>query len=70
VHLPPLDNSYQSQDGKRKTIPRFSIPYFILPKKNTVMQPLESHLGEGQEKKYEPISFGDYYAKKIDGIFK
>ena len=70
VHLPLLDNSYQSEDGKRKTIPRFSIPYFIIPKKDTMMEPLEGDFGEEQEKKYDPVSFGDWQAKKIDGIFK
>jgi hypothetical protein len=34
------------------------------------MEPLEGDFGEGHEKKYEPMSFGDYQAKKIDGIFK
>jgi len=70
VHLPPLDDSYESQDGKRKTLPRFSIPYFVIPKKDTIMEPLEGDFGEGQQKKYEPVLFGEYQAKKIEGIFR
>ncbi|TVY35099.1 UPF0676 protein [Lachnellula subtilissima] len=70
VHLPPLDDSYESQDGKRKTIPRFSIPYFVIPKSDTVMEPLEGDFGKELEKKYEPVLWGEYQAKKIDGIFR
>jgi len=70
VHLPPLDDSYESQDGKRKTVPRFSIPYFVIPKKDTVMEPLEGDFGERGQKKYEPVLWGEYQAKKIDGIFR
>ncbi|TVY17061.1 putative iron/ascorbate oxidoreductase [Lachnellula arida] len=70
VHLPPLDESYERRDGKRMTVPRFSIPYFVIPKGDTVMEPLEGGFGEGQQKKYEPVSFGEYQAKKNDDIFR
>lgn len=69
MHLPPLDNSYDSQDGKRKTIPRFSIPYFIVPHKDTVLEPLEGNVG-GEDKKYEPVLWADYQREKTEGIFK
>ncbi|TVY43406.1 1-aminocyclopropane-1-carboxylate oxidase [Lachnellula occidentalis] len=70
VHLPPLDDSYESQDGKRKTLPRFSIPYFVVPKRDTVLEPLEGDFGEKQQKKYKPVLSGEYQAKKIEGIFR
>lgn len=51
------------------TVPRFSIPYFVIPKKDTVMEPLEGDFGERQQK-YELLSFGEYQAKKNDDILR
>jgi len=34
-----------------------------------VMQPLEGTVG-GEERKYEPVVWGDYQREKTEGIFK
>lgn len=62
VELPPLSTRYTITDeGERITHARYSIPYFCGPDADKVIEVLGDCVKEGEEKKYEPITAGDYY---------
>ncbi len=41
VHLPPIDDSYVNDGVERKIRDHFSIPYFVVPRADTLMEFLE-----------------------------
>ncbi|KUJ21634.1 oxidoreductase-like protein [Mollisia scopiformis] len=70
VHLPPVDDNYMGDENVRMTKPRYSIPYFVVPKSDKVLEPLEGYFGEGKDKKYEPTTYSELYHNRVDGIFR
>lgn len=65
VHLPTYEHSYTTKDDVRMTKPRYSIPYFVVPKMDIVMKPLEGFFTEGKEKRYDPMTFTELYEEKL-----
>ena len=70
VHLPPLEQSYTGKSGNRMTKNRFSIPYFVPPKLDTLMVPLEGSFAKAEESKYKPILFSDLVKQQTEGYFE
>lgn len=69
VYLPPMEQSYQHTGLERMTRPRYSIPYFVVPRHDTLMECLETCHDEDKPKKYTPMLFSDLYAERIRGFF-
>ncbi|KAK2627770.1 hypothetical protein QTJ16_002416 [Diplocarpon rosae] len=70
VHLPPFDDSYEGESHDRVTKSRFSIPYFVAPKTDTLLQCLDSPFADGQRQKHELITFQELCRQKTEGVFK
>lgn len=60
VHLPTSELSYEGEGQERMTRSRYSMPFFVIPRADSVMECLEFPAIQGQEKKYEPITYGEY----------
>jgi isopenicillin N synthase-like dioxygenase len=58
------DTSFQIEGVARMTKSRYSIPFFVVPKADVVMECLEFPAIKGQKKKYEPITWRDYARMK------
>lgn len=69
VHLPPGEGSYDGEGEARMTKPRYSIPYFVVPKMDKVLKPLEGYSSEGKEDGYEPVTYKELYSGRVDGVF-
>ncbi|KAM6492285.1 flavonol synthase/flavanone 3-hydroxylase [Amanita muscaria] len=69
----PDANSVGEEDGEEIVVPRrFSIPYFIAPDLDAVVECLDSALcwGEGRPKKnIEPVRAWDYIVRSIGGAY-
>ena len=65
VHLPTSDLSYQGEGPNRMTRSRYSIPFFVVPKDEVVMECLEFPAIQGQKGKYEPITWGEFVRVKM-----
>ncbi|KAL2075851.1 hypothetical protein VTL71DRAFT_794 [Oculimacula yallundae] len=70
VHLPPLEESYDGEGELRMTLPRFSIPYFVAPKGDTLLQRLNIPLAFDKEPKYPMITYKELCRQKTEGMFK
>ncbi len=64
-----MDDSYFNEGMERKTRDRFSIPYFVVPKADTLMECLEVCCSKESPKKYEPMLFSELYRQKAQGFF-
>lgn len=58
VHLPPLQDRYSGK--ARMTRERYSIPYFVAPKHDTIVECLPTCCNEKKPAKYAPIAWSDY----------
>ncbi|KAJ5333219.1 Oxoglutarate/iron-dependent dioxygenase [Penicillium brevicompactum] len=58
VTLPPLPDRFEGSE--RMTRRRFSIPYFMSPDPDTLIECIASCVAEGEMAKYEPITQGNY----------
>jgi isopenicillin N synthase-like dioxygenase len=67
VHLPPLQDRYTGQE--RMTRERFSIPYFVSGKRETMIECLPVCQSEMNPPKYEPVLWEDYYKERIKQVF-
>ena len=66
VTLPPVDDSRSAQDTDRITRARYSIPYFVAPDHECLVEPLPSCVTTDRPSKYEPVrwcDYGEYLAK-------
>lgn len=69
IGVPELD-SVTEVGGSELLLPRrLSIPYFVAPDWNAVVECLDSPLcwGDAKPKKYEPIRAWDYIVKSMEG---
>jgi isopenicillin N synthase-like dioxygenase len=64
VTNPPVD----SETGISKA--RYSIPFFVSANKDKVVDALEGTYSEENPKKYDPITSGEYLAKRLDATYK
>ncbi|KAG4438374.1 hypothetical protein IFR05_006136 [Cadophora sp. M221] len=69
VHLPPLEDSYEGDGKQRMTRPRFSIPYFVMPKSETLLHRLDILVASGKEQKYKTITYKQLCQQKSEGVF-
>ena len=63
VTLPPLshaDGVNGRGDGDRLTRPRYSIPYFVAPDPDAVVECFPSCMREGRPRKYERVLQREY----------
>lgn len=60
VTLPPLEFQRESGGPERVTKARYSIPYFVAPDNDTIVQCLPSCVTADRSTNYEPVKFGDY----------
>lgn len=58
VTLPPLQD--RSEGAQRMTRGRFSIPYFMAPDPDSVIECIPSCMRDGLPAKYEPITQAGY----------
>ena len=58
VTLPPLSDRFEGE--QRITRERFSIPYFLAPDPNSVIECIPSCMGADEPAKYEPITQAGY----------
>lgn len=58
VTLPPLASRIESDE--RMTMARYSIPYFVSPDEDAVVECLESCITEGESAGYELVTWDDY----------
>jgi len=67
ISLPDLNSA--AGDGELLLPRRFSIPYFVAPDWDTVVECLDSPLcwGDAKPKKNEPIRAWDYIVKSMEG---
>jgi isopenicillin N synthase-like dioxygenase len=59
VNLPPLSDE-PNENGERLTRERFSIPYFVAPDNDAVVEVFESLIEKDHPKQYEPVRFDKY----------
>ena len=60
VALPPLDSTAQSQSSQSVTRARYSIPYFVAPDHDAIVQCISSCVTAEQPAKYEPVKWSEY----------
>lgn len=70
VHLPPTEDSYNTEGAERRTRDRYSIPYFVMPKRDTMLECLDVCWSEDRPKKYKPLTYGELYTEKVEGYFR
>ncbi|CAI7643926.1 gibberellin 20-oxidase [Penicillium manginii] len=68
VRAPPLVDSPGESSG-RITRPRYSIPYFISPDRDRVIDCVPGCYGPDRPKKYEPITSGDYISMRMNATY-
>lgn len=66
VRAPPL---VEAEDSSRVARPRYSIPYFISPDRDSVIDCLPGCHGPDRPKKYEPITSRDYVSMRLNAIY-
>jgi len=67
VHLPPLQDRYIGEE--RMTRERYSIPYFVAPKRNVLLECLPKCHSEENPPKYAPVTFNDLFTEKFAQAF-
>lgn len=60
VTLPPLELHSESEGSQRVTKARYSIPYFVAPDNDTIVECLTSCVTADKPAKYEAVKFADY----------
>ena len=60
VTLPPLEPSSDSKGSQSMTRARYSIPYFVAPDNDTIVECLPSCVTADRLAMYEPVKFADY----------
>ncbi|KAJ5168647.1 uncharacterized protein N7482_004241 [Penicillium canariense] len=68
VRAPPLVDSDDASKG-RMTRPRYSIPYFITPDREQIIDCLPGCYGPDRPKKYEPVKSRDYIAMRMNATY-
>lgn len=68
VRAPPFVDGKDVSQGKM-TRPRYSIPYFIGPDKDTLIDCLPGCFGPDRPKKYEPITSTDYISMRMNATY-
>ncbi|KAI0179225.1 Clavaminate synthase-like protein [Hypoxylon sp. FL1284] len=68
VTLPPADEKQQI-DGKSMTRPRYSIPYFVSPDPEAVVECLSVCTNEARPVRYEPVKQEDYRRMRARGQY-
>ncbi|KAJ5387881.1 gibberellin 20-oxidase [Penicillium cosmopolitanum] len=68
VRAPPLVDSPDASAG-RITLPRYSIPYFISPDRDRVIDCVPGCYGPDRPKKYESITSGDYISMRMNATY-
>ena len=68
VRAPPLVETDDKSAG-RMTRPRYSIPYFISPDRDRLIECLPGCFGPDRPKKYEPITSRDYIAMRMNATY-
>lgn len=68
VHLPPLQDRYTGKE--RMTRGRYSIPYFVCPTRETLMECLPVCHSKENPPKYEPMLYSDYYKQCVAEYFQ
>jgi isopenicillin N synthase-like dioxygenase len=58
VTLPPLSDRFEGE--QRVTRKRFSIPYFLAPDPDSIIECIPSCMGADEPSKYEPITQAGY----------
>ncbi|KAL4794038.1 hypothetical protein BDV19DRAFT_204511 [Aspergillus venezuelensis] len=70
VRAPPLVEVDAGGEKKGKmTRPRYSIPYFVSPDRDRVIECLPTCHGEGRPKMYEPITPREYIAMRMNATY-
>ncbi|KAL2808326.1 hypothetical protein BJX63DRAFT_409640 [Aspergillus granulosus] len=72
VRAPPLVEARAEEVGGsagRMTRPRYSIPYFISPDRDRLIECLPNCHGPDRPKKYEPITSSDYIAMRMNATY-
>ncbi|KAL4758793.1 isopenicillin N synthase family dioxygenase [Aspergillus foveolatus] len=72
VRAPPLvdvEDGSTVEKKRRMTRPRYSIPYFISPDRDKVIECLPNCHGEGRPKLYEPITSSEYIAMRMNATY-
>jgi isopenicillin N synthase-like dioxygenase len=70
VNAPPLVNKEGEGGLKgRITRARYSIPYFISPDRDSLIECLPNCHGPNRPKKYEAIKSGDYIAMRMNATY-
>jgi isopenicillin N synthase-like dioxygenase len=55
---------------KSENVARYSVPYFVQPNHDALIECIPTCLTPGSSAKYQPITAGEYRAKKIAGLYK
>ena len=64
--MPPVDSSTKTKDDGGVTRARYSIPYFVAPDHESVVECLPSCVTADRPSKYKPVrwcDYGEYMAK-------
>ncbi|KAL2849706.1 hypothetical protein BJX68DRAFT_94847 [Aspergillus pseudodeflectus] len=71
VRAPPLVEAHNGEGGStgRMTRPRYSIPYFISPDRDRVIECLPNCHGPDRPKMYEGITSSDYIAMRMNATY-
>jgi isopenicillin N synthase-like dioxygenase len=70
VHLPPGQDQYTGVGLERRTKSRYSIPYFVIPNTETMMECLPVCQSPKNPPKYEPILYGELFRIKASEVLK
>ncbi|KAL4895259.1 hypothetical protein BDV59DRAFT_199935 [Aspergillus ambiguus] len=68
VRAPPFMETQGDMSG-RMTCPRYSIPYFVSPDREKVIDCVPGCFGPERPKKYEPTTGGDYIAMRMNATY-
>lgn len=69
VRAPPLVEVDDNPSAGRMTRPRYSIPYFMSPDRDSVIECLPGCFGPDRPKKYEPITSRDYIDMRMNATY-
>ncbi|KAF9890512.1 hypothetical protein FE257_005917 [Aspergillus nanangensis] len=69
VRAPPLAESRDDLTTGRMTRPRYSIPYFVSPDRDKVIDCVPGCWGPDRPRKYEPTTGGEYIAMRMNATY-
>jgi len=67
VNLPPLQDRYSGEE--RMTRSRYSIPYFVSGRSETMIECLSTCINDANPPKYKPVLWKDYAYERIKQVF-